>query len=102
MIKGIYLTLLVGPAVPVPAPYDVLDDILQRHIEQHQSAVEIVAAGFDPATVHRVLRLVQRAEFKRKQAAPGLKVTDRAFGTGWRMPIAARPDFEDVSAEKTV
>ena len=43
-----------------------------------------------PATVHRVLRLVRRAEFKRKQAAPGLKVTDRAFGTGWRMPIAAK------------
>src|SRR5258705_5854822 len=83
-------------------PYDVLDDILQRHIEQHQPAGEIVAAGFDAATVRRVLRLVRLAEFKRKQAAPGLKVTDRAFGTGWRMPIAARPDFEDVSAEKTI
>ena len=71
-------------------PYDVLDDILQRHIEQHQPAREIVAAGFDAETVRRVLRLVRLAEFKRKQAAPGLKVTDRAFGTGWRMPIAAR------------
>ena len=71
-------------------PYDVLDDILQRHIEQHQPAEEIVAAGFDAATVTRVLRLVRVAEFKRKQAAPGLKVTDRAFGTGWRMPIAAK------------
>ena len=70
-------------------PYDVLDDILQRHIERHQPADEIVAAGFDAATVTRVLRLVRAAEFKRKQAAPGLKVTDRAFGTGWRMPIAA-------------
>ncbi|HMB81111.1 MAG TPA: NAD+ synthase [Vicinamibacterales bacterium] len=83
-------------------PYDVLDDILQRHIEQHQPAGEIVAAGFDPATVSRVLRLVRGAEFKRKQAAPGLKVTDRAFGTGWRMPIAARPHLEDVTAEKTL
>jgi len=73
-------------------PYDVLDDILQRHIERHEPADEIIAAGFDPATVHRVLRLVRAAEFKRKQAAPGLKVTDRAFGTGWRMPIAARLD----------
>ena len=71
-------------------PYDVLDDILQRHVERHQPAEEIVAAGFDPETVARVLRLVRLAEFKRKQAAPGLKVTDRAFGTGWRMPIAAR------------
>jgi NAD+ synthase/NAD+ synthase (glutamine-hydrolysing) len=73
-------------------PYDVLDEILQRHIERHEPASTIVAAGFDPAIVHRVLRLVRLAEFKRKQAAPGLKVTDRAFGTGWRMPIAARFD----------
>jgi len=71
-------------------PYEVLDDILQRHVEQHQPADEIVAAGFERETVDRVLRLVRTAEFKRKQAAPGLKVTDRAFGTGWRMPIAAR------------
>jgi NAD+ synthase/NAD+ synthase (glutamine-hydrolysing) len=71
-------------------PYDILDDILQRHIEKHQPAEEIIAAGFDADTVRRVLRMVRIAEFKRKQAAPGLKVTDRAFGTGWRMPIAAR------------
>ena len=73
-------------------PYEILDDILQRHIERHQTADEIVAAGFDAETVTRVLRLVRLAEFKRKQAAPGLKVTDRAFGTGWRMPIAAKLD----------
>jgi NAD+ synthase (glutamine-hydrolysing) len=71
-------------------PYDLLDDILQRHIEQHQPAEEIIAAGFEPGTVRRVLKMVLAAEFKRKQAAPGLKVTDRAFGTGWRMPIAKR------------
>jgi NAD+ synthase (glutamine-hydrolysing) len=71
-------------------PYDVLDDILQRHIERHQPKDEILAAGFDADTVERVLRLVRLAEFKRKQAAPGIKVTDRAFGTGWRMPIAAK------------
>jgi NAD+ synthase/NAD+ synthase (glutamine-hydrolysing) len=70
-------------------PYDILDDILQRHIERHEPADTIVSAGFDPDTVRRVLRMVRAAEFKRKQAAPGLKVTDRAFGTGWRMPIAA-------------
>jgi NAD+ synthase (glutamine-hydrolysing) len=74
-------------------PYDVLDDILQRHIEQHQPADEIIAAGFKSETVRRVLRMVRLAEFKRKQAAPGLKVTDRAFGTGWRMPIAAKVDL---------
>jgi NAD+ synthase (glutamine-hydrolysing) len=71
-------------------PYDVLDAILERHVEQHEPADQIVAAGFPAETVYRVLRLVRAAEFKRKQAAPGLKVTDRAFGTGWRMPIAAR------------
>ena len=69
-------------------PYEVLDAILERHIEQHQSLEDIVAAGFDETTARRVLRLVRTAEFKRKQAAPGLKVTDRAFGSGWRMPIA--------------
>jgi len=71
-------------------PYDILDEILRRHVELHEPADQIVAAGFDPATVTRVLKLVRGAEFKRKQAAPGLKVTDRAFGTGWRMPIAAK------------
>ncbi len=73
-------------------PYDLLDSILQRHIEQHQSAPELVAQGFDPETVERVLQLVQMAEFKRHQAAPGLRITDRAFGTGWRMPIAKRQE----------
>jgi NAD+ synthase (glutamine-hydrolysing) len=71
-------------------PYDILDEILRRHVELHEPADDIIAAGFDAATVARVLKLVRGAEFKRKQAAPGLKVTDRAFGTGWRMPIAAK------------
>jgi NAD+ synthase/NAD+ synthase (glutamine-hydrolysing) len=68
-------------------PYDLLDQILELHVEQSQSAEDIIAAGFDEQTVRRVLRLVRIAEFKRKQAAPVLKVTSRAFGTGWRMPI---------------
>jgi NAD+ synthase (glutamine-hydrolysing) len=68
-------------------PYDLLDQILELHIEQCQSAEDIIAAGYDEDTVRRVLRLVRMAEFKRKQAAPVLKVTSRAFGTGWRMPI---------------
>ena len=69
-------------------PYELLDQILELHVEQSQSAEEIIAQGFDETTVRRVLRLVRNAEFKRKQAAPVLKVTSRAFGTGWRMPIA--------------
>jgi NAD+ synthase/NAD+ synthase (glutamine-hydrolysing) len=71
-------------------PYVVLDAILERYIEQHQSEEELLAQGFDAATVARVLCLVKNAEFKRRQAAPGLKVTDRAFGSGWRMPVASR------------
>ena len=68
--------------------YDVLDDILQRLIEHHESAEQIVAAGHDETVVKRVVKLVRQSEFKRRQAAPGLKISDRAFGTGWRMPIA--------------
>ncbi len=69
--------------------YEILDDILQRLIHNHQSAAQVVAAGHDPAIVDRVIQMVSRAEFKRRQAPPGLKITDRAFGTGWRMPIAS-------------
>lgn len=69
-------------------PYDVLDRILELHIEQSQSTEEIISQGFDPPTVRQVTRLVRGAEFKRKQAPPVLRVTSRAFGTGWRMPIA--------------
>ncbi len=70
-------------------PYEVLDDILQRLIHNHQSAAQIVAADHDAVIVDRVIQMVARAEFKRRQAPPGLKITDRAFGTGWRMPIAS-------------
>jgi NAD+ synthase (glutamine-hydrolysing) len=70
--------------------YEILDEILDRLICQHQSPTEIITAGFDRPIVEQVVKLVTRAEFKRRQAPPGLKITDRAFGTGWRMPIAAR------------
>jgi len=71
-------------------PYEILDDILQRLIHNHQSAAQIVAEGNDSVIVDRVIQMVARAEFKRRQAPPGLKITDRAFGTGWRMPIASK------------
>lgn len=74
-------------------PYEILDDILQRFIDHHESTAEIIAAGHDPAIVIQVQKMVTRAEFKRYQAAPGLKITSRAFGTGWRMPIAAKREF---------
>ena len=69
-------------------PYDVLDAIIDRYVEQEQGAVEIIRAGFDAAVVTRVIKLIDRSEYKRRQAAPGLKVTSRAFGFGRRMPIA--------------
>ena len=69
-------------------PYDILDEILYQLIDQHLSAAEIITTGHDQAIVDRVIRLVKIAEFKRRQSAPGLKITDRAFGSGWRMPIA--------------
>jgi len=71
-------------------PYETLDALLERHLQDHRSAADLVASGFAAPTVTKVLRLVASAEFKRRQAAPGLKVTDRAFGTGWRMPVARR------------
>jgi NH3-dependent NAD+ synthetase len=70
-------------------PYDVLDAILLRHIDQEQSGAEIIAAGFDAATVQRVLRLVRIGEWKRQQAAPGPKVSRRAFGRERRYPITS-------------
>ena len=71
-------------------PYDVLDAILRLHVEDNLSVAEIVAQGFDEKTVRWVQRRVDLNEYKRAQAAPGLKVTSRAFGVGRRMPIAHR------------
>ena len=70
-------------------PYDVLDAILLRHVDQEQSRDEIVRAGFDAATVERVLKLVRISEWKRHQAAPGPKVSRRAFGRERRYPITS-------------
>ena len=69
-------------------PYDVLDAILLRHVDQEQSRGEIVAAGFDADTVDKVLRLVRISEWKRHQSAPGPKVSRRAFGRERRYPIS--------------
>ncbi len=70
-------------------PYDVLDAILLRHVDQEQSRADIVAAGFDATTVDRVLRLVRIGEWKRHQAAPGPKVSRRAFGRERRYPVTS-------------
>lgn len=70
-------------------PYDELDAILARFIEEEQSQAEIIAAGYDETTVHRVVRLVLVNEFKRRQSAPGPRVTTRAFGRERRYPITS-------------
>ncbi len=71
-------------------PYDTLDAILEAYVVEDRSAAEIIAAGFSQADVRRVLRLIDLSEYKRRQAAPGLKVTSRAFGVGRRQPVAQR------------
>ncbi len=71
-------------------PYEILDQILAAVIDQGLSAAEIIDKGFDPETVHWITKAVRRNEYKRRQAAPGLKITSKAFGMGRRMPIAAR------------
>lgn len=74
-------------------PYEVLDRILEARIERGVSLHDLIASGEDPAVCERVLRLVERNEYKRRQMAPGLKVSPTAFGVGWRMPIARPVDL---------
>jgi NAD+ synthase (glutamine-hydrolysing) len=71
-------------------PYEILDQILQLYVEENLSARDIIARGFDEKTVRWVQRRVDLNEYKREQAAPGLKLTSRAFGMGRKMPIAQR------------
>jgi NAD+ synthetase len=71
-------------------PYDMLDAVLALYVEENLPVREIVARGYDEALVRRITMLVDRNEYKRKQAAPGLKVTGRAFGMGRRLPLAQR------------
>jgi NAD+ synthase (glutamine-hydrolysing) len=75
-------------------PYDLLDAILVRYIEQDMGVTDIIAEGYDPSTVMRVAAMVDRSEYKRRQAAPGVKITVKAFGKDRRLPITNhyRPD----------
>ncbi len=71
-------------------PYEVLDDILRRYMEEDQSSAEIVAAGFAPAVVEQVTRLIKVNEYKRRQAPVGIRITHRSFGKDWRYPITSK------------
>ncbi len=84
-------------------PYDVLDQILERYVEDDWSGGEITAIGFEPDLVARVMRMVDRNEYKRRQAAPGVKITSRAFGKDRRLPITNRyrPAVKSSHSETT-
>jgi NAD+ synthase (glutamine-hydrolysing) len=74
-------------------PYDVLDTIVEDYVEESRSAEQIVQDhGYDPALVKRVIAMIARSEYKRQQAAPGIKITPKAFGYGRRFPIAAKTE----------
>ena len=74
-------------------PYEILDAVLEDYVEDAHTAERIAADhGFDLEVVRRVLRMVDRAEYKRQQAAPGIKITPKAFGYGRRLPIAAKSE----------
>jgi NAD+ synthetase len=71
-------------------PYEILDRIVEAWVEEHRSVEEIIAEGLDPEAVRKVVRLITGNEYKRRQAAPGIKITAKAFGVGRRYPIAAK------------
>ncbi len=71
-------------------PYDILDGILQEYVDDGRSIDEIIRKGFKADTVRWVVNAINRSEYKRRQAPPGLKVTSKAFGQGRRMPVAAK------------
>ena len=70
--------------------YEVLDDILDSYIVNSSDAESIISSGHDSATVQRIIQLINNNEYKRRQAAPGIKVTSKAFGVGRRIPVAKR------------
>src|SRR5438093_804549 len=71
-------------------PYDVLDAILEAYVEESRGVADLIAQGFDPATVRKVVRMIDAAEYKRRQGPIGVKITPRAFGRDWRLPIVNR------------
>jgi NAD+ synthase (glutamine-hydrolysing) len=80
-------------------PYDILDAILEAYVEDDRSPAEIVAAGFDADAVRKVVRLIKVNEYKRRQAAVGIRITPRGFGKDWRYPItSAWNEWESVGA----
>ena len=79
------------PVIPVTLPpYEILDPIIEAYVEDDRTVSEIVAMGFDAEIVQRTVRMIDRNEYKRRQAPLGVKITPRAFGRDRRLPLAAR------------
>jgi NAD+ synthase (glutamine-hydrolysing) len=68
-------------------PYEILDPIMRAYVEEDMGYAEIVARGHDPVTVAKILRLIVGSEYKRRQSPPGVKISLRAFGKDWRVPV---------------
>jgi len=84
-------------------PYDVLDGILELYVEQNRSPAEILAAGFPVDDVRKVVRLIKMSEYKRRQAAVGIRITPRGFGKDWRYPItSAWAEWEHLPGERPI
>jgi NAD+ synthase (glutamine-hydrolysing) len=81
-------------------PYEVLDQILEGYIEEDLDAAELVNRGLPAAEVERVIRMVDRAEYKRRQAPPGIKISTKAFGRDRRLPITNRHESSAEPAER--
>ncbi|NDP44011.1 MAG: hypothetical protein GZ089_15045, partial [Aromatoleum sp.] len=83
-------------------PYDALDGILEAYVEQNRSPAEIVAMGYRAEHVRQVVRLIRISEYKRRQAAVGIRITPRGFGKDWRYPItSAWADWNEVAVPPT-
>jgi NAD+ synthase (glutamine-hydrolysing) len=78
-------------------PYEVLDDIITRYMEEGESIPDIVGAGLDEAVVRKVVRMIRTSEYKRRQSPVGIRVTHRSFGRDWRYPITNRFREEDAN-----
>ena len=85
-VRAVSKTRRGGDSLP---PYEILDAILHGYVEEDHSVEELIAAGFERTTVERVTRLVIVNEYKRRQAAPGVRITPRAFGRDRRYPITS-------------
>jgi NAD+ synthase (glutamine-hydrolysing) len=74
-------------------PYEIVDPIVEAYVERHLDAAAITALGFDPVVVADIIRKIDASEYKRRQAAPGIRISAKAFGIGRRYPVAAQYNF---------